>query len=123
MMTPRRPVIAVIDDDRGILQAIEAMLLSLGYRAETYASATEFIESAMQSEAACLVVDIQLGDLSGIELGRHLLEIGLTFPIIFMTALHDETARRQAMEFGCVAYLQKPLSSELLMEAIREAIG
>ena len=116
-------VIAVVEDDAGIRDALERLLTSWGYGVELYGSAEEFIGAAISSVAACLLVDIQLGDISGVELGRHLLSNGLTFPIIFMTGSQDEIVRRQALDFGCIAYLLKPLQTRQLKEAIDLAIA
>jgi FixJ family two-component response regulator len=121
---PTRPsVIAVIDDDPEILEALDLMLLSCGYRPELFASAEEFLNVAATSDAACLVVDIQLGGISGVELGRQLFAKGFTFPIIFITGSRDELHRRQAIDLGCVAFLLKPFPSDRLIEAITSAIG
>jgi len=121
---PTRPsVIAVIDDDPELLEALDLMLSSCGYRPELFASAEEFLNVAATSGAACLVVDIQLGDISGVELGRQLLAKGFTFPIIFITGSRDELHRRQAIDLGCVAFLLKPFPSDRLIEAITSAIG
>ena len=122
-MAPSRNVVAIIDDDPGMRQALENMLCAFGYRTEIYASAEEFVRAAITTEAACLVVDIQLGDISGVELGRHLLVTGFEFPIIFMTGSLEETHRRQAMDLGCIAYLNKPFPAKQLIEAIASAIG
>ena len=122
-MATQRNVIAIIDDDPGIRDALEHMLSAFGYRTEIYASAEEFIRAAITTEASCLVVDIQLGDLSGIELGRHLAATGFAFPIIFITGSLEETHRRQAMDFGCIAYLTKPFPAKQLIEAITKATG
>jgi FixJ family two-component response regulator len=73
--------------------------------------------------AACLVVDVQLGDSSGIELGRSLSTMGCATPIIFITASQEELHRRQAMALGCVAFLLKPFSADRLIEAIKRAVG
>ena len=116
-------VVAIIDDDDGMRDGLANFLAAVGYRTETYGSGEEFIAVAMKSEAGCLVVDIHLGDITGVELGRHLLAMGLTFPIIFMTGSDDLTVRKQAMEFGCVAFLQKPFPPNQLVKAITEAIG
>jgi FixJ family two-component response regulator len=116
-------VIAIIDDHVAIREAMAALVGSLGYRTEIYTSGEEFIEAAMKSEASCLLVDIELGDITGVELVRHLSELGLTFPVIFMTGSQDATVRRQATEFGCVAYLLKPFPANHLVEALDEAIG
>ena len=116
-------VIAVVEDDAGIRRALERLLTSWGYGVELYGSAEEFIRAAISSVAACVLVDIQLEDVSGVELGRHLSSNGFTFPIIFMTGSQDETFRRQALDLGCVAYLLKPLQAQQLKEAIDLAIG
>ena len=119
----QKNVIAVVDDDAGIRGALEGLLASWGYGVELYGSAEEFIRASTSSAAACLLVDIQLGDVSGVELGRHLASSGFTFPIIFVTGSQDELFRRQALDVGCIAYLLKPLQTRQLKEAIDLAIG
>lgn len=116
-------MIAVIDDDLGILASVELVLSSCGYHAELFTSAEEFISAAPTLEAACLVVDIQLGEISGVELIRALCAEGFAVPVIFMTGSHDDLHRRQAMELGCAAFLLKPFSAERLIETVRKAIG
>jgi FixJ family two-component response regulator len=96
-------------------------LSAFGYVVYTFDSADSFLSTAATSKADCLVVDVRIGDSSGIELGRQLAAAGFNFPLIFMTSLKDELIRNQAMQFGCVAYLQKPFSSDLLIEAIVRA--
>jgi FixJ family two-component response regulator len=123
VMLTRRRTIAIIDDDPGMRLALESLLGASGYRTEMYASAEEFVRAAITTDASCLVVDIQLGDISGVELGRHLAETGFTFPIIFMTGSREEAHRRKAMDLGCVAYLSKPFPADRLIEAITKAIG
>jgi FixJ family two-component response regulator len=122
-MATERNVVAIIDDDPGMRQALQNLLCAYGYRTEVYASAEEFIRAAITTEASCLVVDIELGDISGVELGRHLAETGFTFPIIFMTGSLEETHRRQAVDLRCVAYLNKPFPADQLTEAITKAVG
>ena len=119
----QKNVIAVVDDDAGIRYALGGLLTSWGYVVELYGSAEDFVRASISSAAACLLVDIQLGDVSGVELGRHLAASGFMFPIIFMTGSQDELTRTQAVKFGCVAYLQKPLKAAELNEAISLAIG
>ena len=97
--------------------------LRWAFKPKLYGSAEAFIAAATRSAAACLLVDIQLGDLTGIELTRHLSAMGFTFPIIFMTGSDDRLFRKQAIEIGCVAYLSKPIPPERLKAAIAEAIG
>ena len=104
-----------------VLAAIERLLASLGYKTEAYASATEFIDAVMTSEAACVVSDVHLGDTTGVEMARHLSALGFTLPTIFMTASQDPALRKQAMDLGCIAYLQKPFPQAELIDAIEKA--
>jgi FixJ family two-component response regulator len=119
----QKKIVGIVDDDPGMRKAIRSFLRTFGYTAYTFESAEAFLSTAATSKADCLVVDIQLGDMSGVELVRQLTETGFTFPVIFMTALDDETIWSQAMLLGCVDYLRKPFSTDRLIEAIVEAIG
>jgi FixJ family two-component response regulator len=121
MMGP--PVIAVIDDDPSVRAATVALLRSNGYRTEAYQSAEGFIADVDRSEAACLVVDVLLEDISGIELGHYLASLGYTFPIVFVTGSNDQGFQKQAMELGCVAYLLKPVAAEQLLDAVVQGVG
>ena len=122
-MAIRRNVVAIVDDDPSVRKAMVNLLSTSGYCTELFASGGAFLDAATTCEATCLVVDIQLGDITGVELGRHLAATGLRFPIIFMTGLDDETIRSQATALGCVAYLRKPFPASLLLEAIIKAVG
>jgi FixJ family two-component response regulator len=116
---PTKPtVVAVIDDNLMVLGATSRLLSALGYRTELYASAQEFLDAAMTTEASCLIVDIQLGETSGVEFVRQLLKAGFTIPVIFMTADGNESVKKQAMEIGCVAFLLKPFPSRQLIDAL-----
>ena len=122
-MSTKQTIIAIVEDDPAVREALNTLLSSFGYIAELYASAEEFLNAAATSAAKCLVVDIQLGDITGVEMGRQLFASGFTFPIVFMTGSPDVTFWRHAMELGCVAYLQKPFDADRLSEAIVAAIG
>ena len=113
--------IAVVDDDPGVRKALERLLSASGYRAESFASAEEFLSAAPTSRATCLIVDFNLLDVSGLELARRLSTAGFDFPIIFVTGSADDTVRKQCMEFGCVAFLRKPFPQDRLMHAIKVA--
>src|SRR5512134_3797385 len=95
--------IAVVDDEPGVRKALARLLSAFGYRAESFASAEEFLSAAPTSKATCLIVDFNLGDVSGLELARRLSKAGFDFPIIFVPGTADDTVRLQCMEFGCVA--------------------
>jgi FixJ family two-component response regulator len=117
-MSVKRKVVAIIDDNVRLLGALSRLLSGIGYHTELYASAKEFLDVAMTSEALCLIVDIQLGDSCGLKLARHLGKTGFTIPVIFMTGNSDEGLKRQAMEIGCIAFLRKPFTAEALMEIL-----
>jgi FixJ family two-component response regulator len=121
-MSTRPTIVAIVDDDPGMREALDQLLSSFGYVAELYASAEEFLHAAATSAAACLVVDVQLGDITGVEMGRQLAAGGFSFPIIFITGSTDVAFKRQAMDLGCVVYLQKPFPFDRLSEAIVTAI-
>jgi FixJ family two-component response regulator len=122
-MAMQRTVVAVVDDDLAMRKAMANLLSALGYCTELFASGEAFLGAATRSKASCLIVDIQLGDISGVELGRQLAATGSKVPIIFMTASDDETIRSGATQLGCVAYLRKPFPADELIYAIVKAIG
>src|ERR1700729_3173432 len=107
-MSAMRKVVAIIDDNVRLLGALSRLLSEIGYHTELYASAKEFLDVAMTSEALCLLIDIHLGDSCGLELARRLAKAGFTIPVIFMTGSDDEALKRRAMEIGCIAFLRKP---------------
>ena len=117
-MSTKRNVIAIIDDNLGILAALSRLLSALGYGTELYASTKEFLDAAMMTEAICLIVDVQLGESCGIEFAQHLVNAGFTIPIIFMGANSNESAKRRAVEIGCLAFLTKPFSADALIHAL-----
>ena len=121
-MSIRRKIIAVIDDDPMMLKAVERLLRAKGFDVEVFTSAEGFLEVAGASKATCLVLDIHLGGMSGIELRRRLIASRSELPIIFITALDDETTRKEAIEAGCVAFLRKPFLANSLVGAINKAI-
>jgi CheY-like chemotaxis protein len=119
----QQKIVAIVDDDPGMRLATANLLSAFGYRTETFDSAEAFLNATSTSEATCLVVDIQLGDISGVELAHQLAADGFKYPIIFMTALDDGRIRNQAEAAGAIAYLRKPFSESSLIEAIVRAIG
>jgi FixJ family two-component response regulator len=115
MLTKR--VVGVIDDNLDILGAIGRLLSTLGYNTELYASKEEFLDAAINSEAICLIVDVHLGDASGIELVQELAKAGYRIPAIFMSADHRESVKMLALEVG-TAFLTKPFCADALLKAI-----
>jgi FixJ family two-component response regulator len=119
----RRKVIAVVDDDPLVRKAMDGLISSLGYRAELHASAAEFIAAALTTEVSCLLLDVQLGAMTGIELARHLISTGFSFPTVFMTGSRNESYQRDCVALGCVDYLHKPFPASRLICAIGKALG
>jgi FixJ family two-component response regulator len=113
-----RKLILVLDDDISVLGAVERLLKVHGFDVETFLTIDSFMEHANLREAACLVLDINLNGLSGIELKRKLTDAGISPPVIFITASDGDLTRRAALSAGCVAYLSKPFSSRDLVDAI-----
>ena len=120
-MLKRRKIVAVIDDDPSMLRAAENLLDAHGFATKVFASAEEFLARGVATQVDCLLLDIHLGGMSGIELRRQLKVSGSGLPVIFMTALDDEAMRSQALKEGCVALLRKPFQARQLIDAIGKA--
>jgi FixJ family two-component response regulator len=115
-------MIAIVDDDAAVREAIGRLVQSLGYDASTFGSAEEFLKSGQVSNTACLVLDVQMPGLSGIDLQDHLVARGHRIPIIFITGHPDENVRTRAMKVGAVGFLSKPYRHEELIGCIEKAL-
>jgi len=123
MDAQRKPqLIAIVDDDEAARTAVSAALKSVGFKARSFASAEEFLGSGQQREAACLITDIQMPGMSGLELQAKLAEEACRIPIIFITAYGDTRTRAQAMGAGAVEFLGKPFDDEVVCESVRTAL-
>lgn len=122
-IVPINSTVAVIDDDASVREALRGLLKSAGFRAEVFASAEEFLDSRRLANTACLILDVRMSGMSGLELQEHLIASNRAVPIIFITAHGDEEARARALERGAVEFLQKPFSDETLLDAITRSIG
>ena len=116
-------LVIVVDDNAGLLKSVARLLAHHGIDSRTFASAEALIESGSAQTATCLLLDIHLGGISGIELQRRLAASGSKCPVIFMTADDDEATRNQAVDAGCIAYLCKPFASQVLLDAIGKAVA
>jgi len=118
-------IVAVIDDDRSVREAIESLLRSEGYRAAGFASAEAFLSHPRSLEFSCIVLDISLPGISGLELQQHLLTRASRVPIIFVTATSSPQGqtRRQALQSGAAAFLSKPFDDLALLSAVRAAVA
>ncbi|RDJ04006.1 response regulator [Rhizobium grahamii] len=119
-----RHTIAVVDDDASIRRSIGRLLNAYGFVATEYASSEAFLGHYEGTDAACLVLDIDLdGGISGMELQRRLKTAGSNLPVIFITALEDHRLQAEAERVGCIAYLRKPFAGSDLIAAINKALG
>jgi FixJ family two-component response regulator len=103
------PLISIVDDDDLVRAAIESLVRSLGLTTRTFASAEAFLQSSVVAETRCLVLDVQLPQMSGVELQHRLSHLGFEIPIIFITAYRDETVKARALNAGAICFLYKPL--------------
>jgi FixJ family two-component response regulator len=117
------PLISIIDDDEAIREATKGLVRSLGYQAATFASAEEFLQSDSVANTSCLITDVQMPGLSGIDLQRGLIARGVQMPTIFITAFPEERTRLRALTAGAFGYLGKPFSEESLVTCLDKALG
>lgn len=115
-------MISVVDDDEFVREATKELLRSLGYAAAAFASAEDFLQSEQLSTTACLISDVQMPGLSGIDLQRRLIADGHRMPIIFITAFPDDRTRARALGAGAVGFLTKPYREESLIECLGQAL-
>jgi len=115
-------LIAIVDDDESARSAIHGVLKSAGFQPRSFVSAEEFLESGQQREAACLITDIRMPGISGLELQARLAEQDCRIPIIFITSYGDTRTRSQAMRAGAIGFLGKPFDDEVLLESVRAAL-
>jgi FixJ family two-component response regulator len=116
------PLIVVVDDDASMRGALRNLLRSVGFRAATFASAEEFLQADQLQDTACVIVDVRMPRMSGLEFQQHLATIQCPIPLIFITAHGDEEARARALRAGAVDFLYKPFSEDVLLSAIQSAL-
>jgi FixJ family two-component response regulator len=117
------PWIAIVDDDTSALKALTRLLRTRGFHAKTYGSAPEFLAALPEAVPECLILDLQMPEMGGLELHQHLRLKGIDIPTIIITALHNDDARYRCEAIGIVEYLLKPLEDTTLFAAIAKACG
>jgi FixJ family two-component response regulator len=115
-------LISVVDNDELVRRALKRLLLSLGFTAELFSSAQDFLNSAHLHDTGCLILDVKMSGMSGIQLQSHLATAGYRIPIIFHTAHLNDEVKAQALQDGAVAFLQKPAQEHDLLTAIKSAL-
>ena len=116
-------VIAVVDDDESLRRSVGNFLRSAGFRVETFASAEDFLRSARRERTGCLVLDVRMTGMSGLDLLRHLAAGNVRVPAVVLTAHGDEDIRQRCLRAGAVAFLDKPFHAEALLDAVQRAMG
>ena len=121
-MVAKNPLISVIDDDDALRSSLENLIRSVGWRVQCFSSAEAFLRSNQVHETGCLILDVRMRGMSGLELQRKLVVANSHMPIIFITAHEDDDRRRQALDAGAVAFLHKPFYQDELLNAIDAAL-
>ena len=117
-----KKIVSIVDDDESVREATKGLVRSLGYSAAAFSSAEEFLNSDRLNDTSCLIADVQMPGLSGVELQHHLLEQGHRLPIIFVTAYPEDRIRARALEAGAVDFLSKPFSDDQLIMCLDTAL-
>ena len=118
-MPSTKTLVSIVDDDQSISRMLGRVLTAAGFQVVSFGSAEEFLDLEQPEESACLILDMNLPGMSGINLQRHLNDAGRNIPIIFISADADEAAQQRALDAGAVAFLSKPFSVDALLEKLR----
>jgi FixJ family two-component response regulator len=119
---PGIPLISIVDDDDALRTSLDDLIRSIGFRTQGFASAEAFLSSNQARWTACLILDVRMGGMNGLELQRQMIAAKWRIPIIFITSHADEDARARALDAGAVAFLEKPFHEEDLVDAIDAAL-
>ena len=122
MKVPAVPTVFIIDDDRGMRQAIQDLVESVGLRAEAFTTGEEFLKKPRTADASCLVLDVRLPQMSGLDFQQRLADLGACIPIIFITAHGDIPMSVRALKSGAVEFLTKPFRDQDLLDAVQQAL-
>lgn len=115
-------LISIVDDDESVRRTTTLLIESFGFRAAAFESAETFLRSGRLHDTSCLIVDVQMPGMNGLQLQSHLAAAGCGIPIIFITAYESTDSRQKAMQAGAAAFLGKPFSDEQLLQIIRSAL-
>lgn len=116
-------MIAIVDDDTTVREALESLVGSLGHATTTFASAEDYLRSSRVGETDCLILDVQMPGMSGLDLQRQLAKEGHQFPIIFVSAFAEAQARERALNDGALAFLAKPINGDNLLACLGDAFA
>ena len=117
-----KDLISVIDDDESVRRTTKFLVESFGFRAAAFESAEDFLKSGQRHNTSCLILDVQMPNMNGLQLQSELAAAGCSIPIVFITAYDDNDSRGRAMRDGAVAFLTKPFNDEQLLQTVRSAL-
>jgi FixJ family two-component response regulator len=118
----KNKLISIVEDDQPFRESMQKLMMSLGYSVEAFPSAANFLASPLLAVTACLVADVQMPGMTGVELHRHLVGAGYVIPTILVTAYPDEVVRNRALKEGVVCYLRKPVDDDHLERCLHSAL-
>jgi len=118
-----KPIVYIVDDDDSVRRALKRLMRSAGMEARTFASANEFLKSSPEEKNACLITDVKMRGITGLELHQKLTALGSKLPVIYITAFDEEEIRAQAKKTGGVGYFRKPVDDQALLDAIQWALS
>jgi len=118
----RSSLVSVVEDDRFFRESMQRLMRSLGYAVDAFSSAADFLASPRLGETACLIADVNMPAMTGVELYRHLIEAGRAIPTILVTAYPNDADRARALDDGVVGYLRKPIDEQHLLRCLRTAL-
>jgi FixJ family two-component response regulator len=118
----KKQLVSVVEDDQYFRESMRRLMRSLGYNVEAFSSAADFLASPRLIETTCLIADVHMPAMTGVELHRHLIEAGYTIPTILVTAYPDDVDRAHALNDGVVCYLRKPVDEQYLIRCLRAAL-
>jgi FixJ family two-component response regulator len=118
-----QPVVFIVDDDKSVCRSLRRLMKSVGYSVRTFTSASEFLNQGCYRKTGCLLLDVRMPGMGGLELQERLLEAHSVMPIIFMSAHEDPQDRQKAMGAGALGFLRKPFEDQVLIDAVNSAMG
>jgi FixJ family two-component response regulator len=119
---PQHTLISIVEDDQPFRESMKKLVRALGYTVETFSSAADFLASPLLPSTSCLVADVQMPGMTGVDLHKNLMDAGYAIPTILVTAYPDEVIRKRALKNGVVCYLSKPVDDEHLERCLRSAL-
>ncbi len=118
-----KPVVFVIDDDESVCRSLRRLMKSVGHNVRTFTSAKDFLNQGCLNVPGCLILDVRMPGIGGLELQKRLVDSGSKMPVIFMSAHEDTSAREQGLRAGAIAFLQKPFEDQVLVEKVNSALS